>query len=95
MSLRCPYSDIQVAEVGRSDTMTTKYMSITEALNLVSPFSRNKEILTFVSNVDTAFSYLSPEKRSRFYKFILTKISCEPRITVSHRKEGISQEHIH
>jgi hypothetical protein len=86
MSLRLPYSDIQVVEIGRSDTMTTEYISVTETLKLVSSFSGNKgEVLTFVSNVDTAFSCVSPENRRRLYQFILTKISGEPRTAISHR----------
>jgi hypothetical protein len=82
MSLRSPYSDIQVEEVGRSATMTTDYINVTEALKLVSPFSGNKkEVLTFVSNVDTALSCINPENKSRLYQFILTKISG----AISHR----------
>jgi hypothetical protein len=85
MSLGRPYLDIQVAEIGRSDTMNTKCISVTEALKLISPFSGNKkEVLMFVSNVDTAFSCVSPENRSRLYQFILTKISGEPRTVISH-----------
>jgi hypothetical protein len=66
--------------------MTTVYISVTEALKLVSLLSGNKrEVLTFVSNVDTAFSCVSPENRSRLYQFILTKINGEPRTANSHR----------
>jgi hypothetical protein len=86
MSHKSPHSEIQVAEIGRSDTMTTEYISVTEALKLVSPFSGNKrEVLTFVSNVDTAFGCINPENKGRLYQFILTKISGEPRTAISHR----------
>jgi hypothetical protein len=45
-------SEIQVASVGRSEIMATKYITVTEVLKLVSPFSGNKrEVLMFVSNV--------------------------------------------
>jgi hypothetical protein len=65
---------------------TTEYISVTEALKLVSPFSGNKkDILTFVSNVDTAFDCVRPEDNNRLYQFILTKISGEPRTAISHR----------
>jgi hypothetical protein len=75
-----------VAEVGRTEVMATEYISVTDALKLVSPFSGNrKEILTFVSNVDTAFSCKKPEDRNRLYQFVLTKISGEPRTAISHR----------
>jgi hypothetical protein len=37
-----------------------------------------------VSNVDTAFSCVSPENRNRLYQFILTKISGEPMTVISH-----------
>jgi hypothetical protein len=75
-----------VAEIGRSERMATDYISVTEALKLVSPFNGNKrEVLTFVSNVDTAFSCVSPENRGRLYKFVLTKISDEHRTAISYR----------
>jgi hypothetical protein len=86
MSRRYPDLDIQVAEVERSVTMSTEYISVMEALKLVSPFSGNKrEVLTFVSNVDTAFSCINPVNRCRFHQFVLTKISGEPRTAIAHR----------
>jgi hypothetical protein len=77
---------MKVADIGRSEMTTPEYISVTEALKLVSPFSSNKkEILTFISNAETAFSCISPENRSRLYQFVLTKISGEPRTAISHR----------
>jgi hypothetical protein len=38
-----------------------------------------------VSNVDTVFSCVRPENRTRLYQFILKKISGEPRTAISHR----------
>jgi hypothetical protein len=38
-----------------------------------------------VPNVDTTFSCLSPENRSRLYQFVLGKISCESTTTISRR----------
>ena len=73
-------------EVTRSDSMSTEYISVTEALKLISPFSGNKrEVLTFVANVDTAFNCINPSSRDRLYQFVLTRISGEPRIAISHR----------
>jgi hypothetical protein len=84
MSLRRP--DIYVTEIGRSGIMTTEYISVTEALKLVSPFSGNKrEVLTFVSNVDTTFGSIDPENRNRLYQVLLAKTSGKPRIAISHR----------
>lgn len=86
MSTRTPRSETQVAEVGRSNTMAEEYISGTEALKLVSPFSGNKkEILTFISNVDTAFRVVHPNQVDRLYQFILTKISGETRTAIAHR----------
>jgi len=86
MSTRTPRSETQVAEVGRSNTMAEDYISVTEALKLVSPFSGNKkEILTFISNVDTAFRVVHPNQVDRLYQFILTKISGETRTAIAHR----------
>jgi hypothetical protein len=66
--------------------MATDYISVSEALKLVSPFNGNrKEVLAFVSNVETAFSCVNPGSKDRLYQFILTKISGEPRTAISHR----------
>jgi hypothetical protein len=69
MSIRHPISETQVADVARSSAMSEEYISVTEALKLVSPFSGNKrDVLTIISNVDTAF---------RVIAYILTKrIGC-------------------
>jgi hypothetical protein len=86
MSTRYPHSEIQVAEIDTSDAMSTEYISVTEALKLVSPFSGNKkDVLTFVSNVDIAFRCINPSNEDRLYQFVLTRISGEPRTAISHR----------
>jgi hypothetical protein len=73
-------------EVTRSDNVSTEYINVTEALKLISPFSGNKrEVLTFVANVDTAFNCINPSSKDRLYQFVLTRISGEPRIAISHR----------
>jgi hypothetical protein len=66
--------------------MSEEYISVTEALKLVSPFSGSKkEVLAFVSNVDTAFRVIHPNHEDRLYQFVLTKISSEPRTAIAHR----------
>jgi hypothetical protein len=53
---------------------------------LISLFSGNKrEVLTFISNVDTAFWVISPFQGDRLYTFVLTRISGKPRTAIAHR----------
>lgn len=40
-------------------------------------------VLTFVSNVDTAFRVINPSHEYRFYQFVLTRISGEPRTVIA------------
>jgi len=62
------------------------YISVGEALKLVSPFKGDKrEVLAFISNVDTAFEVINPENSDVLYKFVLTSVlwhhwidSCNP-----------------
>ena len=42
-------------------------------------------MLAFIGNVDTAFTVINPEQEAILYKFLLTRISGEPRTAVSHR----------
>jgi hypothetical protein len=66
--------------------MAEEYISASEALKLVTPFSGNKkEVLTFTSNVNTAFEVVNPNHQDRLYKFVLTRISGEPRKAIAHR----------
>jgi hypothetical protein len=86
MSIEHPRSEIQMTEISRSDATPVQYISVTEALKLISPFSGNKkEVLTFVSNVDTAFRCINPSNEDRLYQFVLTRISGEPRTAILHR----------
>jgi len=63
-----------------------EYISVGEALKLVSPFKRDKrEVLGFFLNVDTAFEVINPENSDVLYKFVLTRISGEPRVAITHR----------
>ena len=62
------------------------YISVSEALKLVSPFKgERKEVLAFISNVDTAFEVINPDNSDVLYKFVLTRISGEPRVAITHR----------
>jgi len=57
-----------------------------EALKLVSPFKGDKmEVLAFISNVDTDFEVINPENSDVLYKFVLTKISRELSVVITHR----------
>ena len=63
-----------------------EYISVGEALKLVSPFKGDKkEVLAFISNVDTAFEVINPDNSDVLYKFVLTRISGEPRVAITHR----------
>ena len=61
-------------------------LHVGEALNLVSPFKADrKEVSAFISNVDTAFGVRNPDNAGVLYKFVLTRISGEPRVAITHR----------
>jgi len=63
-----------------------EYISVGEALKLVPPFKGDKrEILAFIGNVDTAFAVINPEQEAILYRFVLTRISGEPRTAIIHR----------
>ena len=67
-------------------TMNGEFISVGKALKLVPPFKGNKqEVLAFIGNVDTAFSVINPNQEDVLYRFVLTRISGEPRIAISHR----------
>jgi hypothetical protein len=66
--------------------MNGEFISVGEALKLVPPFKGDKqEVLAFIGNVDTAFAVINPSQEDILYKFVLTRISGEPRTAVSHR----------
>lgn len=73
--------------VGSSATgMNGEFISLGEALKIVPPFKGNKqEVLAFIGNVDTAFAVTNPEQAATLYKFVLTRISGEPRTAIGHR----------
>ena len=66
--------------------MNGDFISVGEALKLVPYFKGNKqEALAFIGNVDTAFSVINPVQEDVLCKFVLTRISGEPRTAISHR----------
>jgi len=66
--------------------MNGDFISVGEPLKLVPPFKGDKqEVLAFIGNVDTAFTVINPSQEAILYKFVLTRISGEPRTAISHR----------
>jgi hypothetical protein len=87
MSARSNKVNTQTVEADSSDNMAEEYISVSEALKSVTPFSGNKkEGLTFISNVNTAFEVLNPNHHDKLYKTVLTRISGGPRIAIAHRR---------
>jgi hypothetical protein len=79
------YPDLAEVEDPDSATMSN-YISVSEALKLVTPFRGEKrDVLAFIANVDTAFEVIDPRHESTLYKFVLTRISGEPRTAITHR----------
>jgi hypothetical protein len=73
--------------------MTEEYISVSEALKLVTPFDGNKlELLVFISNVDAAFEVINWKHEDTLYKFVLTRNSDEPRTAKAHRNFESSEE---
>ena len=80
-----PHSTQSVAS-GSVDRMNSAFISVGKALKLVPPFKGDKqEVLAFIGKVDTAFAVINPEQHATLYKFVLTRISGEPRTAISHR----------
>jgi cellular nucleic acid-binding protein len=64
----------------------SEFISVGEALKLVTPFKGDKkEIIAFIANVDTAFEVIDPRNAGTLFKFVLTRISGEPRTAIAHR----------
>ena len=53
---------------------------------MIPPFKGDKrEVLAFNGNVYTAFAVINPSQEATLYKFVLKRISGEPRTAISHR----------
>jgi len=65
-----------------------------EALKLVTPFKGEKrDVLAFIANVDTAFEVIDTRNDSTLFKFVLTRISGEPRTAIVHRNLENWEQH--
>jgi len=82
------YPDLE-AEVANPDSNIanmTDYISVVEALKLVAPFKGDRrDVLMFIANVVQAFEVTDLRNVSTLFKFVLTRISGEPRTAIAHR----------
>jgi len=69
------YADLE-AEVASPDSNTgkmTEYILVGEALKLEAPFKGEKrDVLAFITNIDTAFELIDPRNEGILFKFVLT-----------------------
>ena len=81
-----PSSSSRSAVSSETPRMNGDFISVGEALKLVPPFNGNKqEVLSFIWIADTAFAVINPSQEAILCKFVLTRISGEPRTAFSHR----------
>ena len=81
-----PSSSSRRAVSSETSRMSGDFISVGEALKFLPPFKGNKqEVLAFIGNVDTAFAVINSSQEAILYKFVLTRISGEPRMAISHR----------
>ena len=86
MSVESTNSHPSRAGTDRSCRVSGDLISVGEALKLVPYFKGNKqEVLAFTGNVDTTFAVINPAQEEVLYKFVLTRISGEPRTAIGHR----------
>jgi hypothetical protein len=84
MRARANKKNIQTVKTDSPDSMAEQHISVSEELKLVTKFSGNKmEVLTFISNVNTAFEVIKPNHKYRLYESVLTRISGEERTATS------------
>jgi len=66
--------------------MNGDFISVGEALKVVPLFKGDKrEFLVFIGNVETAFAVINRSQEVILYKFLLMRISGEPRTVISDR----------
>ena len=81
-----PSLETEVVSPDSSTFNMAEYISVGEALKLVTPFRGEKgDVLAFIANVDTAFEVIDPRNEGTLFKFVLTRISGEPRTAIAHR----------
>jgi hypothetical protein len=80
------YPDLNTEVASADSANMTEFISVSEALKLVTPFRGEKrEVLAVIANVDTAFEVINPRNESILFKFVLTRICGEPRTAIGHR----------
>ena len=81
-----PYLDPEVVSPDSDTASMTEFISVGESLKLVAPFKGEKrDVLAFIANADTAFEVTDPRNVGTLFKFVLTRISGEPRNAIAHR----------
>jgi hypothetical protein len=86
MSITQTHPVTQIADSKEPHIMAGEFVSLGEALKLISPCSgEKKDILSFTSNIDTVFEITDPNQRNQLYQFVLTCIREEPRTAIAHR----------
>ena len=81
-----PNLEAEVASTDSNTANTTEYISVGKALKLLAPFKGEKRgVLAFITNVDSAFEVIDPRNEGTLFKFVLTRISGEPRTAITHR----------
>jgi hypothetical protein len=81
-----PNLDAEVASPDSNTANMCEYISVGEALKLVTPFKDEKrEVQAFIANVTTAFEVIDPRNEGTLFKFVLTRIRGEPRSAIAHR----------
>jgi hypothetical protein len=64
----------------------TEYISVGDASKSVAPFKGEKRVvLAFITYVDTALEVTDPRNEGTLLKFLLMRISVEPRTAIAHR----------
>jgi hypothetical protein len=65
--------------------MNGDFNSVREALKQVLPFKGNKQkiLVVFNGNVDSAFAVINSSQETILYKFVLMRVSGEPRTSVT------------
>jgi hypothetical protein len=82
------YPDLETEAVSSTSATAsmTEYITVDEALKLATPFEGNKrEVLAFIANANTAFEVTDHRNEGTLFKFVLARISGEPRTTIEHR----------
>ena len=57
-----PSSSSRSAVSSETSRMNVDFISVGEALKLVPPIKRKKQVLAFIGNVDTAFAVINPSQ---------------------------------